>query len=540
MAKKITELTEATTCASSDLVLVVTDPASTPVTKKMTVGNFVGSGLLINTGNLTLGADSDVNGVGAIALQTGGVTRLQITAAGEIQLGEVVPNRLHAVYTFGDSLTEATDYSSKLTALLGAEWSVRNCGIGGNTTTQMAARLTSNVLNAGDGEYIVVLGGINDIVGDASAATIESNLQAIYDAAAGAGLTVVACTITPFKTNAYWTSGRQTVLDTVNTWILNTAANVDVAVDTYDALEDGTSDTLTAAYASADYLHLSTAGYELLATTIYNAVTWTPSTTQATVFFSGGTLYLNQSLRNTDSPTFANLTVARHLDFATWYPTTDGTAALKISNAAQAAILTIDTTNKSVGMGTTAETDTAMTISRSSTGANSVYGAQFRSLKIDASGTVAGTALLATSYAYAISASNSVASIGAVQGACSSVALSPYTQTIGSMTAFSAQTPQLSGGGAHAVTASYGLYVDNQGVAGITLAFGIKISDQSGAAANYAFYSGGGLHSIGSTVAEIGFYGHTPTTQQVLATGAGATVDNVITALQNLGLVKQS
>jgi hypothetical protein len=38
----------------------------------------------------------------------------------------------------------------------------------------------------------------------------------------------------------------------------------------------------------------------------------------------------------------------------------------------------------------------------------------------------------------------------------------------------------------------------------------------------------------------VGFYGTSPITQAVLATGVGATVDNVITALQNLGLVKQS
>lgn len=39
---------------------------------------------------------------------------------------------------------------------------------------------------------------------------------------------------------------------------------------------------------------------------------------------------------------------------------------------------------------------------------------------------------------------------------------------------------------------------------------------------------------------KLGFYGVTATARQVLATGAGATVDDVITALQNLGLVKQS
>jgi hypothetical protein len=52
--------------------------------------------------------------------------------------------------------------------------------------------------------------------------------------------------------------------------------------------------------------------------------------------------------------------------------------------------------------------------------------------------------------------------------------------------------------------------------------------------------NGGGL-SIGSTDADlIGFHGVTPIARPVLATGAGRTVDDVITALQNRGLVKQS
>lgn len=44
----------------------------------------------------------------------------------------------------------------------------------------------------------------------------------------------------------------------------------------------------------------------------------------------------------------------------------------------------------------------------------------------------------------------------------------------------------------------------------------------------------------GAAGAELGFYGVTPIARAVLATGAGATVDNVITALQNLGLVSQT
>lgn len=46
--------------------------------------------------------------------------------------------------------------------------------------------------------------------------------------------------------------------------------------------------------------------------------------------------------------------------------------------------------------------------------------------------------------------------------------------------------------------------------------------------------------SFGGTSSKISFYGVTPIVRQVLATGASATVDDVITALQNLGLVKQS
>jgi len=42
------------------------------------------------------------------------------------------------------------------------------------------------------------------------------------------------------------------------------------------------------------------------------------------------------------------------------------------------------------------------------------------------------------------------------------------------------------------------------------------------------------------SAAKLGFYGVTPITRSVLATGAGATADDIIIALQNLGLVKQS
>lgn len=52
--------------------------------------------------------------------------------------------------------------------------------------------------------------------------------------------------------------------------------------------------------------------------------------------------------------------------------------------------------------------------------------------------------------------------------------------------------------------------------------------------------SGDGIKLGSSASHKVGFWGVSPVAQQVLATGAGASVDNVITMLQLIGLCKQS
>lgn len=47
-------------------------------------------------------------------------------------------------------------------------------------------------------------------------------------------------------------------------------------------------------------------------------------------------------------------------------------------------------------------------------------------------------------------------------------------------------------------------------------------------------------YQIGAASSKVGFFGQTPAVQSVLATGVGATADNIITVLQTLGLCKQS
>lgn len=57
---------------------------------------------------------------------------------------------------------------------------------------------------------------------------------------------------------------------------------------------------------------------------------------------------------------------------------------------------------------------------------------------------------------------------------------------------------------------------------------------------NLAFGSTGGTKIGTATTQKIGFWNATPVVQQVLATGGGATADNIISLLQTLGLCRQS
>jgi len=71
----------------------------------------------------------------------------------------------------------------------------------------------------------------------------------------------------------------------------------------------------------------------------------------------------------------------------------------------------------------------------------------------------------------------------------------------------------------------------------VTAYYGLYVGAITGHGSNYAIYTNAGDLRFGGN---IGFYGTAPVTQNQLATGVGATVDNVITELQRLGLVRQA
>ena len=176
------------------------------------------------------------------------------------------------IYCMGDSLTEAGVYETELVALLGSGWETINLGRSGDKTSDMFARFQADVIDRGDADYVLIWGGVVDLYSPTTEDT-ETYLQAMYTMAHNTGIKVVAVNIIPLSDI---TDPNKIRLLEINSWISVTAINVDYLVDVYTAIEDPDNPgNILPVYDSGDHVHLSNAGYTIVAETIYNAVTWT-------------------------------------------------------------------------------------------------------------------------------------------------------------------------------------------------------------------------------------------------------------------------
>ena len=184
----------------------------------------------------------------------------------------------HKIYTIGNSLTYSSGlgtYQNYLKSLLTIPWEITNDGVAGNTTAQILTRYRGTIIDPGDAEYVIIEGGVNDVIQGVSAIPIQNNLQAMYNLAKANGIKVVALNIFPFKGNVNWTSTKQSTLDSVNNWIATTATNIDYKIDTYSKLEDPSNlDQLLPAYDDGAHLHLTVAGYDSVGAAINAGATF--------------------------------------------------------------------------------------------------------------------------------------------------------------------------------------------------------------------------------------------------------------------------
>ena len=143
-------------------------------------------------------------------------------------------------------------------------------------------KLSSEILARWDTEltsdtcdFCVIEGGVNDIIGSVSLATMQSALQSMVATARTRNVEVSAIiNVMPWKTFASWSAGLQTATDTWNAWLATYCTSIGVPlIDAYSIFESGSgTDTLATQYDSGDGLHLNLNGHIRLATELIDAI----------------------------------------------------------------------------------------------------------------------------------------------------------------------------------------------------------------------------------------------------------------------------
>jgi acyl-CoA thioesterase-1 len=196
------------------------------------------------------------------------------------------------IICFGDSLTvgfqsptpecptgQETPYGRFLQERLGPSVEVRVSGICGELTGEMAMRFRRDVIQHRPG-HVVVLGGTNDLGWNAHPADIMRNLVNMYELARASNITPVPVTVPSVRVDvsgggqetAAWFQQHLERRQTLNTLIKEYAASKHLScIDLFTATSDPATGQLAAPY-SNDGLHLTTAGYRVLAQVLYDQV----------------------------------------------------------------------------------------------------------------------------------------------------------------------------------------------------------------------------------------------------------------------------
>jgi lysophospholipase L1-like esterase len=140
-------------------------------------------------------------------------------------------------------------------------WTVLNRGVNGERTDEIAARFARDVVDAKP-EVVIIIAGVNDVYQGRPVDYVTSQLLAMYELAAGAGIPVVAGSIVPYNTA---TAEQNSKMHEINAWIAAEAAR-------NPQIEFGDTRAATAApdqpdmlSGSPDGLHPDVAGYRRMA-----------------------------------------------------------------------------------------------------------------------------------------------------------------------------------------------------------------------------------------------------------------------------------
>jgi lysophospholipase L1-like esterase len=140
--------------------------------------------------------------------------------------------------------------------------------VNGERTDQIAARFDRDV-GAAVPAVVIILAGVNDVYQGRAVEYVTSQLRAMYDRAAAAGIPVVAGSIVPYNTA---TGEQNAKMRAINAWIAAEAARdprIEFADTRAAAAAPGQPDMLAS---SPDGLHPDVAGYRAMAEALEAAI----------------------------------------------------------------------------------------------------------------------------------------------------------------------------------------------------------------------------------------------------------------------------
>lgn len=265
--------------AQSDAVALPTTPG-----ERLLVSVYIPASESVSSANLhAYSGETEYNIVGSDATMATAPTISNTFTFDSFLSGvDVDASSALTVVAAGDSITDLggspvdadarwPDYLARRVPTL----AVANAGISGNWVTadqgtnggqSLTNRWSRDVLGVPGVRTVIDEGGVNDLRGGVSAASLESAQASLVASAHAAGLRILLTTITPCAGASLCTSAFETQRQAYNAWVRAGTSGADGVADFSAAVSNGTA--LDASFDSGDHLHMDAAGMLAMAQVI--------------------------------------------------------------------------------------------------------------------------------------------------------------------------------------------------------------------------------------------------------------------------------